>query len=179
MWEGLFESLQADEVDVLLGDFVALGLFDALDVEAEGNVIHDRLPWEEGILLEDDASVRSGARDRFAVQEDLPRIGHDDSGHAVEQGGLAGLPRPQHHQKLVLLDLQRDVVQNVDSVLFGDEALGDVPALDFYVRSLRHGQTTLSNRLRITASEAPMMPMMIMPTMIMGGLYMSMPWMIR
>jgi len=91
---------------------------------------------------------------------------------------LPDCPGPSH-QKLVLLDLQRDVVQNVDSVLFGDEALGDVPALDFYVRSLRHGQTTLSNRLRITASEAPMMPMMIMPTMIMGGLYMSMPWMIR
>jgi hypothetical protein len=99
-----------------------------------------------------------------------------DRGVVFQQYALA---RPQHHHELVFRNLQRDIIQHVDGVLLGEEHLGDVAALDFYVRSLRHGQTSLSNHLRVTASDAPMMPMMIMPTMIMGGLYMSMPWMIR
>ncbi len=176
---GRLETLQADEVDVLLGGRIALGLVHAFYVKAERNVVHDRLPGEQGILLEDDSPVRAGPRHLLAVHQDFALVRHDDSGHAVEQRRLAALARPQHHHELVFLNLQRDVVQHVDGVLLGEEHLGDVAALDFYVRSLRHGQTSLSNHLRVTASDAPIMPMMIMPTMIMGGLYMSMPWMIR
>src|SRR5439155_2054701 len=98
---------------------------------------------------------RREAGDDASVEDDLPRVGTEDSGDEVEDGGLAGAVRSDHADDLAFADLEVEAVHHVETA----EGLGDVAKLEQC-----HGQT-ISTRdvpkipagrtFMITTSSAP------------------------
>jgi hypothetical protein len=66
--------------------------------------------------------------DAAPVELDPPVPRPDEPGHAVEEGGLAGAVRAEERDDLALVDLERDVPQDLEI------AVGDREPLD-----LQHG----------------------------------------
>jgi len=71
--------------------------------EAEGDVVEDVEPGEEGRLLEDHDPIGAGADDPGAVQGDLARAGGDEPRDQVEKGRLATAGRANQGDELAFL----------------------------------------------------------------------------
>ena len=69
-WQG--EFLQADEAQEFERPLAPLLAPDARELEAEGDVLDHRLPRQQRVLLEHDATLRPGALHVVAVQRDRP-----------------------------------------------------------------------------------------------------------
>ena len=81
---GVHELLQADHLDVLLGDlFPLLGSQFLLQVQAKHDVLLHGQPGEQGVLLENDTAVNAGALHLHAVHQHLAGGGLVETGDDV------------------------------------------------------------------------------------------------
>ena len=129
---GLHEVLQLDELDVLERDLLGLLVGLALELEAKLDVLEDREPREEGVLLEDDAAVGAGARDLLAVHQDAALRGLLEATDDVQERGLAAAGRPDDAHELVLVDVEVGAVEGNHLALAGVELLDHVLDVDLY-----------------------------------------------
>ncbi len=67
----VFESLQADKFDELLGTVLAVSVVEALAFQTEDHVLENRAPRHQAGILEDHAAVRAGTADLLAVDHDF------------------------------------------------------------------------------------------------------------
>ena len=67
----VLEFAEMHQAQVVVGLFLALGLGNALHLHAEFDVLSDREPREQAVLLEDENAIGAGPCDRFAVDQDL------------------------------------------------------------------------------------------------------------
>src|SRR5580693_6489568 len=64
------EVLQANQPQQLVRAVKALPLPSAGELKPKRDILCNRLPWKQSVLLEDDAAIRAGARDLDAVECD-------------------------------------------------------------------------------------------------------------
>ena len=76
------------------------------------DVLADRQPGEEGVLLKDHPTFRAGCDDRFSVQQNFAGSRRLESGQNADQRRLAAAGRPDDREKLPLMDLKRNVFQD-------------------------------------------------------------------
>ena len=86
---GVFEFREADEVDPFAGFGLGVEPRFSADLEAEHDVAFDREPGEEGVTLEDHATVGAGAVDGVAVEEDLAIVREIETGDNPGERGFS------------------------------------------------------------------------------------------
>jgi hypothetical protein len=98
---------------------------------AEDDVVDDRPPGEEQVLLEHVADLAGRPDDRPAVEQRLAARRPDQPGDDVEDRRLPAAARPDDADELALLDVEADVTARDDALASGDlEDLLDPAQLD-------------------------------------------------
>jgi hypothetical protein len=126
----LLEAGEADLVDVVSGDVVALALRRAAQLKPEGDVADHGRPRHQGEILEHEGALRSGPGDAPAVDENLAGGRLDEAGDDLEQGGLAATARSEQRGQRPPREVEVDVAQSlgagvvdlVDAAHFDDGA---------------------------------------------------------
>jgi hypothetical protein len=132
-----FEALERNDAEDLVDPLAVLAPRDALDLEAERDVVVDRHVWKERVLLEhhvDRAPVGRHARHVLPLQNDAARVRHLEPGDHPQGGRLAATARAEQREELALGDRERDVVDRPDPV----EALADTVKGDSHTWRLGH-----------------------------------------
>ena len=111
-----------DELDEMADPLLPLGRRQALAVravaEAELDILHDRLPGEEGVVLEDHAALGPGPDDRRPSMAMLPAGRHCSSPAIMLR--IVVLPQPEGptmRQELARLDVEVDDLDRDDGCL--------------------------------------------------------------
>ena len=82
---GLHELFELHQLELLAGDFLALGLGHPLHLQAEGHVSERRAPWEQlGKILEHDAAVHAVAGYGLSADANLAGSWREEAGDDVE-----------------------------------------------------------------------------------------------
>src|SRR5258708_26988096 len=141
---GFFEACQTDVLNELGHRLVALGLADAVDLEAVSDVVFDRQPGKRGVFLEDHATVPARLCDALAAYEDLTAVGLIGSGNEAKDGGFSAAGGPGKNTEFAVVaavggegvfDLEVDVVDGLDLLALGGvKTSRDVAEGDFVVR---------------------------------------------
>ncbi len=133
-------------MDRLLDPRAALGGRHAGELERIADVVLDRAPGKQRVLLEDVADMADRpARDHgFAVDPDGAAVGRDQGGHHVEDRALAAARGPEQRHELAVVDAERGVVDGDDlaaTLRVGNrEALAETGDVDAAAgRKLRRG----------------------------------------
>ncbi len=117
----VLKALEADHLDKAACHLQALGLGNALHLQAEGDVVYHREPGEKRVLLEHHAAVRIDLVDLAAVDDDAPGRGLVKTGDEVEQGGFAAARGAQQHDEFALFNLQIDAIERLEiTVVLGN-----------------------------------------------------------
>ena len=95
-------------------------------LEGEADVLLDRQPGEEGVLLEHDAAVGAGTLDELSVAVDLAAGGLEQSGDNIQQGALAAAGGSDDADELVVVDVKRHAVEGNHLTVAAVELLDDV-----------------------------------------------------
>ena len=93
------ESFQTDAVDPRHRLGARLGRAPASNVEAQANVVDDRLPRQQRVLLEHVRGASIDAAQRLAEDRHRPARRRDQSGNQVENRRLAAAARPDHRHE--------------------------------------------------------------------------------
>lgn len=126
----LRKILELYELDVLLRNLVAFFRALALELEAELDIVFDREPRKEGILLEHDATVGTRPLHRLAVDRHRSRCRLLETADDVQKCRLAAAGRADHADELVLVNIEADTVQGGHLALAGLELLDDIVDMD-------------------------------------------------
>ena len=118
------EPGQPHERQESLGDVARLLLAKPFFMQPVFDVLLDVQPRKQGVVLKDDAAIRTGALDRDAVEQRLPGVGLFESGKNVEQGGLSAAARTEQRQELARLDVEREAVERDHLGALGYVAIG-------------------------------------------------------
>jgi len=113
--QALVHALERDELQELGTPHPPLGRPHPPNAERKLDVVGDAHVAEERVMLEDesDATVaRRDSRDVAPVERNPPVIDLDETRDGAEQGALAAAARAEQDEFLVLLDLERDVVDD-------------------------------------------------------------------
>src|SRR5262249_21967311 len=97
----------------------------ALELQPEHHVAVGGEPGKQRLLLEHDHALRTGPLDRNPVGKHATGIGLGQSGHDVEQRGLAAARRSNQAEELALADFERNVIEGVDFATPALESLRD------------------------------------------------------
>ncbi|MNZ89010.1 hypothetical protein D3C78_1079130 [compost metagenome] len=105
------EARQADLVEVVLDDLLALASRQATTLEAELDVVAHVEPGEQRVALEHHAAIRPRPVDALAADVDvaLGRLGQP--GGEVEQARLAAAGRADDHRELLVRHLEGNLLQ--------------------------------------------------------------------
>ena len=104
---GVGEFFELDQLELLLRDFLALGLAHALHLQAEGDVAQRGAPGKQlGEILEHHAAVLAVALHRLAADRDHAAGRLQEAGDDVEQRGFAAAGRPDDAEEFGLLDVE-------------------------------------------------------------------------
>jgi hypothetical protein len=96
-----------------MGDEVA-PLRRGLPLHPEADVLLDRQPGEDGVLLEDEDAPGIGSDDRRSVHQDLPPGRREEAARDVEQSGLAAPRGPDETDEFAVAHVEVDVFQNLN-----------------------------------------------------------------
>ncbi len=122
------------------------------DLQRERDVLRDRAPLEQLVVLEDDAELATQLRqlaarhaaDLLPLDEDASGRGRLVADQQPYQGRLAGAAGADEEAEVTLMDRQIDVAQGLRSVRvdLADAVKGD----DWAQRLLRRGRRSFRNR---------------------------------
>jgi hypothetical protein len=116
--EAAFEPLQVDQDERLLDLVADLCRRELPELQAEGNVLVDRLVWPDGVVLEDHAHAACLGRDHAGrrgeqpvVDMDRAGIGRDIARDQPQRRRLAAAGRAEQRDELIVLDLEVEILQ--------------------------------------------------------------------
>ena len=112
---------------------VTLGARYALEEHAEIDVLGDRIPGKQRVLLEHEGNVaRHRASDRFSEHLDAPCRGPEETAHDVEQRGFSAAAGSDQADELAVHDIEGGVAQrtHVPDVCFLAEPMRDTENSD-------------------------------------------------
>ena len=135
------EVRQPHQSEHLHGAPVALGAGQALHLQAEGDVVADPPPGEQGVLLEYHATLRRRSFHAPAVDPHAAGAWPQVAGQGAEQGRLAASRRPEQADELARPRLQ---VQIADRL----EGFAPLPQADAQVADLDAPQAVAGRRHR-------------------------------
>ncbi len=121
---GLGEAGQADEVDVLAGDFETLAFRTSLHFQAERHVLQRRSPWEQIEALEHHGSSGAGAGDAVSVDLDAAAIGLVEPVQDTQESGFAAAAGADDRNELQVGDVEGQVLEYCQPAL--GEAAGQL-----------------------------------------------------
>ncbi|MCY1280138.1 hypothetical protein D9M70_289160 [compost metagenome] len=127
-------ATEGDHVEGFFGALETFGLADAFDFQAVGDVVANVHVREQRVILEHGvhvALVRRQAGGLLAMNTDGARARLFKTGNQAQTGGLARAGRPQHGEKLAVLDVDGNPVYGFHFA----ELTGNVGELD----CKRHG----------------------------------------
>ena len=111
----IVHAFERDEAQELAAALDALGGRHAPDPQRELDVVADRHVAEQRVVLEHEPDLAlAGVRVRHvaAVQRDAAVIDLGQAGDRAQQRALAAAARSEQHEKLAVLDVERDVVDD-------------------------------------------------------------------
>ena len=129
--KALFKACEADQINELLRDLGTLLFGDLFDLLAEGDIVHDRHPGEQGHRLIHHGSRRFRHFNGFAVVENRAVAGFQTGQH-IEQRGLAALTRPEDDEKFVFIYIERQIAKHLEIALRRFEGLAESFAGQLY-----------------------------------------------
>ena len=113
------ETRQADFIDVVIDDLLALRRRHAATLEAELDVLPHGQPREQRVALEHHAAIRAGALHLLTADVDLSFRGLIQAGREVQQTRLAAARRPDQHRELLIRDFERNLIQCSEHTAIG------------------------------------------------------------
>ncbi len=111
----LLKAGEGDELEHLVDLLLDLGPGYALFPQREGDVLKDVQMGEEGVALENGVDVALVGRhvlDVLAEEDDIALIGALKARDQAQRRGLAAAGGTQQRQKLVVIDIEIDIVQH-------------------------------------------------------------------
>jgi hypothetical protein len=109
---------QAGDVEVVPCRSEPLCARHALELEAQGDVVDDGLPGQQGIFLEHHAAIGPGAGDGSTVEGEGARARLEEPRDRRDQGRLSAAGRSDHAQELLAQDVERQAIDcSVDTAL--------------------------------------------------------------
>ena len=122
---GVLKALEADHFDELI-DAVLFLLVDAAGAQAEGDIVVDRQPREQRVLLEHEAAVGAGSGDGHAVERQLALVHRDEAGDQTQERRFAAAGRADERHERAGGDFERHIVERGDAFSgWVDKVLGD------------------------------------------------------
>ena len=91
----------------------ALRPADAGELEPERDILDDRLPGQQSVLLEDDAAIGAGACDLDAVERDRAGRERQEARHGVEQRRLPAARGAERDHERPIGNVERDPIKRV------------------------------------------------------------------
>ena len=180
----ILERQQSGEIEQRAGRGVSLALLDACHLQAELDILANRQPGEQRVLLEHDAAVRARFGDRLAVEPGLAKRRLDETGDDAEQGRLAATRRPDQRDEFARLYVERHAFDGHDlavvcaerdaHVANVDEALVGFGLHHCHRHRLLPGANASQGIMRtptmrmIPLQASPSTPIVIMPSTIAG-----------
>ena len=95
-------------------------------VDTEPDVLIDRQPWQQAVVLEHHRAIRPRRIDLAILQQHAALGGVGEAGDDVEQRGLAAAGMADDRDVFALLDRQVDVLQHLGRGVAAGEGLVDV-----------------------------------------------------
>src|SRR5688572_22540648 len=148
----LLHAVERDQFQQLVAAFAAFSRAHAPDAQRKFHVVRDRHVAEQRVVLEHEADAAVARRhpgDVAPVQRDAAMVGFDQAGDRAQERALAAAARAEQDQELALLDRERHVVDDRQSLV----PLGDLVEID------RHGAFsaggTRAGRERLAAGGSP------------------------
>ena len=138
----LFKLRQMNEAQVIACLLLALGLGDAFHLHSEFDVLADRQPGEQAVLLEDEDAVGARTFDRLAVDQNLAGGLRLQPGDQMQQRGLAATRGADDADELSSLHLQVDVVESQQALA----ALRAIAQADFAEADLGNSGGDIAHR---------------------------------
>ena len=111
----LLEALEGHEREHLVHALIDLRLRDLFLAQRESHVFKHVQMREQGVALEDRvdvALVRRNASDLLAHEDDLALVGGLEAADDAQRGRLAAAGGAEQRQKLVVVDIQIDMIQH-------------------------------------------------------------------
>src|SRR5262249_52293797 len=87
-----------------------LGSWPLANLQAELDILADRAPGQQQILLQHEGDMAVRSLDRLAVDEDLAHTWPVEPGGEIEERALAASAGTDQRHHLAILDLQRDIL---------------------------------------------------------------------
>ncbi len=110
-WVAVFEAAQSHEIDKRLRPAFALGARHALPFESVEDVGADRLPRKQRKMLEYNAAIGTGRRDRLPFHDDAAGFGRQKSADQIKQRGFAAAGGAEQGHKFARAHVKRNVGQ--------------------------------------------------------------------
>src|SRR5215470_17834939 len=104
-----FETDQTNERDDAARAFLRLSPSGTAQLRTEGHVSEHRSPRKQRIVLEHKATVRAGAGQRLARQQNLSGGRAVEPLHDAQKRGLAATARPYNDEEFAGIDVEANV----------------------------------------------------------------------
>lgn len=150
MGEAVLKPRKADGLDVPAGLLVPFRLGDALKLQTEGDVVEDRPPGEERVLLKYHPPLGPRPLDGDAVQGHLAAGGPLKAGHDPQEGRLAAAGGAEDADELLLPHREVDLAERLEGLALHREALRQ--ALDLQERG-HSGGDLVGGSIRLFCRE--------------------------
>ena len=100
-------------------------------VDCQPDIVVDREPGQQAVVLENDGAIRPGLVDLTAFEDDAALRGRNKPGDNVQQRRLSAAGMPDDRDVFTLCNIKRDVLEDVRFDLAAFEGFRDV--IDFAV----------------------------------------------
>src|SRR5690348_11563903 len=87
---------------------------DALQLQAEGDIVENAEPGIERVLLEHDPAIGTGPEDGLAVEGHAALAEAEEPGHGIEKRRLAAARGAQCHGESAGRNAERDIGEGLD-----------------------------------------------------------------
>src|SRR5262245_8610186 len=163
----MLEAGQPDAADPFAHGLVAALPRHVLLAQAEGDVVGDRQPREQGIGLEHHAAVGAGLAHRHAVQGDAAGGRPVEPGDEAQQRRLAAARRPEHGDEVVVGDLEADRLERTRQLSTPHAEKHPRDSVDHEPAHARlQGNSRWFPHLNRKSEISPITPITMMPKMI-------------
>src|SRR5215467_2539708 len=129
-WIAIGETGQADHVEQFVGDGARPGTPFPLGIGSECDVVPDRLPREQGVLLEYHATIGTGADNLISVNSDPSGGRANIAGDRVEQRGFAAARGTKQTHERAGADIDGRVFERMNGLAAAAKPYRYVPNLD-------------------------------------------------
>ena len=107
----VFKTLQTDQLDMVLNDFLALAGRHFFHFEPEADVFLNSHPGEQCVVLEHDRALPRGIAHRLVIDQDFTARRVLEAGQYIQQAGLAATAMAEKRTKLVIFHFKVNIVE--------------------------------------------------------------------